>query len=332
MLIKSLIIILLLFFNHSYAERNPFTYTPTKQQTRYRNSTYVIPIPFKQENNLKKILMQLKQSEQLADSFFSIDAKNHNLIIITNKATAQKIKNITSKLRLTQQQILIKAKIINIDCDAVKQLGINLFSGIYSSNTKNNTANIPILRFRDGSLLDIRLHALERTGKAEVISQPMLFTLNQQTASIESGAEIPYQQSTRSGATSIAFRKAVLKLNVTPSILANNKILLNIQVNQDSVSHLTVNGEPAIKTQQLTTAVILNNNESAILGGIFNTTTLSTTTGIPLLKDIPLFGALFRDTHTVKEHKELLLVVSPEIIVSKPKAYPPQSTKRKNNR
>ncbi len=169
----------------------------------------------------------------------------------------------------------------------------------------------------DTSLLDIQLAALEQNGRGELISSPSLFTANQQTASIESGEEIPYQEATNSGATSVVFKKAVLSLKVTPHVLPDNKVLLHLRVTQDKPSQRDVLGVPAITTRQITTNILVQNGQTIVLGGIYESDRTYGEQGIPYLGKIPLVGMLFRQHNSQASKRQLLIFVTPNIVLQK---------------
>ncbi|MCX7124943.1 MAG: hypothetical protein NTU49_04165 [Gammaproteobacteria bacterium] len=128
---------------------------------------------------------------------------------------------------------------------------------------------------------------------------------------MESGAEVPYQEVTLSGGTSVSFKKAVLCLKVTPKRMPNNHILLHIALNQDKVSALTVNGVPAIETQQITTQVVVKNHQTIVLGGILETTHANQKEGLPIADKIPILGELFTHNTTMTKQQELLIFITP---------------------
>ncbi len=215
-----------------------------------------------------------------------------------------------------QRQLLLKARIVSVDTTYVHQLGV-LFR---SSDLKNlasealGTISLPIAKLGSGRLLDIQLNALEKNGHAKIISSPELVTLDNKTASIEAGDEVPYQQETANGGTSVAFKNALLRLKVTPHILSAKQISLDLAVNQDKVSALTVQGVPAIHTQRLATQVQLRDRQTFVLGGIYETTQSKQHQGIPVLKDIPLLGYAFRHHKNQTEHRELLIFITVMIL------------------
>ncbi len=231
-----------------------------------------------------------------------------------------------NKPALIPFQILIKAHIVNIDRNYTQELGIHF-------NTQNNNTiktpsgfNInlpmdtnagdlifPIATFSQGLLLQMTLNALEKSGHAELISDPQLVTLNNKPAIIEAGQEVPYQESTEAGGTSVSFKKAVLRLEVTPKVQGKD-ILLHLIINQDQVSDLSVNGVPAINTQQLKTEVRIKNRDTVVLGGILQENHSNQHQGIPFLSKIPILGALFRYQKQDTERKQMLIFVTPIIL------------------
>ncbi|WP_429153388.1 type IV pilus secretin PilQ [Aeromonas veronii] len=175
------------------------------------------------------------------------------------------------------------------------------------------TLAFQVARLADGTLLDLELSALERENKAEIIASPRVTTANQKPALIEQGTEIPYEESTSSGATSVTFKKAVLSLKVTPQITPDNRVILDLTVTQDTVGQAV--GETfAINAQSITTQVLVRNGETLVLGGIYQQTIKSDISKVPLLGDIPGLGALFRKTSSENKKRELLIFVTPKIV------------------
>ncbi|SOB76651.1 type IV pilus assembly protein PilQ [Marinobacter sp. LV10R510-11A] len=162
-------------------------------------------------------------------------------------------------------------------------------------------------------LVDLELSALETDGQAEVVSQPRVVTADRQTASIKSGEEIPYQEASSSGATSVSFKEAVLSLEVTPQITPDDKIIMDLMINQDSRGEVT-GGIPSINTNEVTTQVLVGNGETVVLGGIFQSEVATQTTKTPFLGDIPYLGRLFKRTEHINERSELLIFITPKII------------------
>ncbi len=210
---------------------------------------------------------------------------------------------------------------------------LNLDGSINTNMTRPNVAdrlnvNLPVTnaagtlafqvaRLADGTLLDLELSALEKESKAEIIASPRVTTANQKPALIEQGTEIPYVESSSSGATSVTFKKAVLSLKVTPQITPDNRVILDLTVTQDTKGETVPTGTGdavSINAQSITTQVLVNNGETLVLGGIYQQTIKSDVSKVPLLGDIPGLGVLFRKTTSENKKRELLIFVTPKIV------------------
>ena len=162
-------------------------------------------------------------------------------------------------------------------------------------------------------LLDMELSALETEGRGEVIARPKVITADKQSASIASGDQIPYQEASSSGATATQFVDAVLGLTVTPRITPDDRIIMDLEVNQDSIGAV-FNGVPSIRTNSIQTQVLVNNGETVVLGGVFQTVVSEGITKTPLLGDLPWVGNLFRQKSKSDDKQELLIFITPRLI------------------
>lgn len=162
-------------------------------------------------------------------------------------------------------------------------------------------------------LLQLELSALQVEGRGEVIASPQVITANQKEATIESGTEIPYQEATSSGATNVSFKKAVLSLKVTPHITPDDRVIMDLTVNRDSVGQVFA-GVPSIDTNEVNTQVLVENGETVVLGGIFESENRSDKDLVPFFGDIPYLGNLFKRTGTSSSKQELLIFVTPKIL------------------
>ncbi|QHJ89200.1 type IV pilus secretin PilQ [Aequoribacter fuscus] len=166
--------------------------------------------------------------------------------------------------------------------------------------------------------LTAELSALEAVGKGEVVSQPKVITGDKQKASIKSGTEVPYQESSAGGATATQFKEAVLQLDVTPNITPDDRILLDLVINQDSIGDLVPSGNggsiPTIDTTELTTQVLVGNGETIVLGGVFRTEDLEKVSKVPVLGDIPIMGQFFKSSSTSRTKTETLIFITPRIL------------------
>ena len=161
--------------------------------------------------------------------------------------------------------------------------------------------------------LNLELSALEADGKGKIISSPRVVTEDKQIAVIEQGIELPYQVATSSGATSITFKKANLRLEVTPQITPDGNVVLEVDVNKDSKGEETRAG-PAINTQHVKTKVMVENGGTVVLGGIYQQTERNNETKVPLLGDVPVVGHLFKTTGRENTKTELLVFITPKIV------------------
>ena len=166
-------------------------------------------------------------------------------------------------------------------------------------------------------LLNLELSALEADGKGKIISSPRVITSDQGKALIEQGEEIPYQVATTSGATSIQFKKASLKLEVTPQITPEGSVIMELDVAKDSRGVETSAG-PAINTKHARTQVLVENGGTVVIGGIFTQEESTTVNKIPLLGDVPFLGHLFRNSARVANKTELLIFITPKIVNERP--------------
>ena len=182
------------------------------------------------------------------------------------------------------------------------------FSGISPTNFAISLFSSAANRF-----LNLEISALEADGKGRVVSSPRVVTADQTKALIEQGTEFPYQQATSSGATSIAFRKAVLKLEVTPQITPEGNIILDLDVNKDSPG-TPVEGGMSINTKRVRTQVLVENGGTVVIGGIFELNERESENKVPVLGDIPVVGNLFKQRTRQAEKQEMLVFITPKMI------------------
>ena len=182
----------------------------------------------------------------------------------------------------------------------------------------SNPASLAISLFSAAAnrFLNLELSALEADGKGKIISSPRVVTADQLKALIEQGTELPYQQATSSGATSVSFRKANLRLEVTPQITPDGNIILDVDVNKDSVGVETRAGF-AIDTKHVKTQVLVENGGTVVLGGIFQQTERNSDAKVPFLGDIPVLGNVFKTTSRTNDKTELLIFITPKIVADR---------------
>ncbi|MCB5359874.1 type IV pilus secretin PilQ [Vibrio lentus] len=287
----------------------------------------------------------------------TIDERTNSLLIRELEENIAVIRGIIESLDIPVKQVQIEARIVTVTEGNLDELGVrwgvsstngsfkvggsiegNHPSQIapYDDNggdsaiddylnvnlgaTSPNASSIAfqVAKLGSDTLLDLELSALQQESKAEIISSPRLITTNKKPAYIEQGTEIPYLESSSSGATSVAFKKAVLSLKVTPQITPDNRLVLDLSVTQDRPGQVvkTGTGEAvAIDTQRIGTQVLVNNGETVVLGGIFQHSVSSTVDKVPLLGDLPVLGALFRRSYENVGKSELLIFVTPKVVI-----------------
>ena len=179
----------------------------------------------------------------------------------------------------------------------------------------NSTSGLGIGFLTDSVMLDLQLSAMEATGNGEVISQPKVVTSDKETAKILKGTEVPYQEASSSGATTVSFKEAALALEVTPQITPDNRIIMEIKVNKDEPDFdNAVLGVPPIKKNEVNAKVLVNDGETIVIGGVFSNTQSKAVEKVPLLGDIPYLGRLFRRDIVKESKNELLVFVTPRIM------------------
>ena len=196
---------------------------------------------------------------------------------------------------------------LGIQAGRLDRLGVNL------PVVGANVGSIAFSVLKGGSLVDLEISAMQNENKGEVVSSPRVVTADRHTAFIEQGVEIPYLSASSSGATSVEFKKAVLKIEVTPQITPDDRIIMDLTVNKDSVGEV-FGGIPSIDTREVQTQVLVNNGDTIVLGGIYEQVTRDEVDKIPVLGDLPLLGFLFRHTLESDQKAELLIFVTPKIL------------------
>jgi len=283
----------------------------------------------------------------------SVDERTNTLLINDTSDQLAEIRALVHRLDVPIRQVLIESRIVIASDDFNKDLGVrwgynrNTTSDdgrgfVTSGNqlgvdnlidqealgTERFNVNLPstnaagslslaLARLPFGTLLELELSAMQAEGKGEVISSPRVITANQHEAYIEQGVEIPYLEASSSGATSVSFRKAVLALKVVPQITPDDRIVMDLQVNKDTVGEIFGAGNlqvPSIDTREVSTQVLVDNGETVVLGGVYEQSILDNKDLVPFFGNLPLIGRLFQRTVHQDDKSELLVFVTPKII------------------
>lgn len=265
----------------------------------------------------------------------AVDERTNTLVVTADEATLNRVQALVSQLDIPVRQVLIEARIVIASDDFSDAIGVRF--GAQRRNQTGETqvttggslddeglmVDLPVGNAAGSAglaigkvgsyLLSLELSAMESENRGEIISSPRVVTASHQQAQIKQGVQIPFEQATSSGATSIAFREAVLGLVVTPRITPNDHIQLALAVNQDSRGEETPEG-PAINTQSVQTNVLVADGETVVLGGVFEHTRRAGVERVPVLADLPLIGGVFERRQQVDDRSELLVFVTPRIL------------------
>jgi len=190
-----------------------------------------------------------------------------------------------------------------------------LFSDLGATATAGGLAQVglALARLPNGTLLDLELEALEYETSTKTLSRPKLVTMDQVKATVSKGTQVPYQQSSSSGATTTAYQDAVLKLDVTPHITADDRISLDLNISNDTVGP-TLNGSSSINTSSIQTKVLVDNGATIVLGGVLSISDKSTQARVPFFGSLPVIGGLFRNKYTSHSPSEMIIFITPKII------------------
>lgn len=260
-----------------------------------------------------------------------VDERTNSLIVTDTEANLAALRPMIAQLDIPVRQVQIEARIVNANNNFSEQLGIRwgvaLHSGSLATWRRQGDEDHSLAIGPDGGtegtfgarvagpgyLLDVELAALVDRGEAKIIARPKVVTTDKRTALIESGVEIPYQQATKSGATSIAFKDAVLQLEVTPRIAPNGRIVMDLKVKQDTVGRLYY-GVPSINTTHMATQVLVDDGETVVLGGILQRDDHQAVSRTPFFGSLPFVGRAFRRTTERNDQQELFIFVTPSIL------------------
>lgn len=286
----------------------------------------------------------------------SVDERTNTLLISDTVDKLESIRSLVHRLDVPIRQVLIESRIVIASDDFNKDIGVRwglnrnttnpgtgtgdgfalsgsgqgiqdllnndtISDGRYNVNLPGNNAagslGVALAKLPFGTLLELELSAMQAEGTGEVISSPRVITANQHEAYIEQGVEIPYLEASSSGATSVSFRKAVLGLTVTPQITPDDRIVMDLKVNKDTVGEIFGAGSlqvPSIDTREVSTQVLVDNGETVVLGGVYEQTILNKVDMVPFFGNLPLIGRLFQHTTDQDDKSELLVFVTPKII------------------
>jgi type IV pilus assembly protein PilQ len=285
-----------------------------------------------------------------------VDPRTNQLFITDIPSKLEEIRALVQKTDIASRQVLIEARIVEASDTFSSSLGAKLSFGVLQNrfllggnqagpgtaappgqvsnvllpplggsavnlpaqSTAGTVGSVALTLFNAAAtkFIGLELSALEADGKGKIISSPRVITADQLKALIEQGTELPYQQATSSGATSVSFRKANLKLEVTPQITPDGNVILEVDVTKDSVGISTPSGF-AIDTKHVQTQVLIDNGGTVVIGGIYTQTESKDIAKVPFFGDIPVLGNLFKNTNKTDNKTELLIFLTPKILNDK---------------
>ena len=284
-----------------------------------------------------KSLTQQKSGLLSAQGSISADPRTNTILVRDFPENTRATQAWIEELDQPVSQVQLTAHIVTINRESLNELGIRWGTSESDDSAASDSSGFRLNQFNmglpvegrafnagfqvariGGRLLELELSALEQEDNVEIIASPHLMATNLQTASIKQGTEIPYEVSSgASGSTSIEFKEAVLGMEVTPRVMRNGKITLMLQITQNMPGRSIKQGDGealAIDKQEIKTQVTLNDGETVILGGIFQRQTVHGKTQVPKLGDVPLLGALFRDSTEEAKRRELVIFITPRLV------------------
>ncbi len=257
----------------------------------------------------------------------SVDTRTNTLVAHQPEDRLAELRQLVAQLDVPVRQVAIEARIVEANLDYEKSLGVRWGRRLYGETpqlgkdvfvdlgVERAGSSIGLGLLRGGVLLDLELSAMEKTGNGEIISQPKVVTADKETARILKGTEVPYQETTKSGATSVAFREASLSLEVTPQITPDGKVIMTVKVTKDEPDFVNaLNDVPPIRKNEVNAKVRVADGETIVIGGVYSTTQNNVVDKVPFFGDLPYVGRLFRRDALQEKKSELLVFLTPRIM------------------
>lgn len=312
-------------------------------------TTEFVRVNYAKAQEIATLLKAEKNSLLSSRGNVTIDERTNTLLVRDTSENLANIRRVLAELDIPVRQVLIESRIVIADDKFTKDLGVKFGYSKYTNfdgdhylgwggrkpgstdgyDTTLNNYIVDLANLSPGGngamfglavgkigswMLQLELEALQVEGRGEVLSNPRVLTANRKEALIEQGTEIPYQEATSSGATSTQFKKAVLSLRVTPQITPDDRIIMDLKVNKDSVGAQTFNGVPTVDTKTVDTQVLVSHGETVVLGGIYERTQRNQVERVPFFSEIPVLGHLFRNNSQRDDKTELLVFVTPRVM------------------
>lgn len=306
----------------------------------------LLQVNYAKAADLAKLFQSVTGLEGATDERGSVavDDRTNNIIAYQTGERLDELRRIVAQLDIPVRQVMIEARIVEANVDYDKSLGARwggrlargnwqaggmpkpLPEGAQSPESPPSSpfvdlgavtasSGLGVAYITDNLLLDLELTAMEKTGNGEIVSQPKVVTSDKETARILKGTEIPYQESSSSGATSVSFKEASLSLEVTPQITPDDRVIMEVKVTKDEPDYLNrLNDVPPIKKNEVNAKVLVRDGETIVIGGVFSNTQSKVVDKVPFLGDVPYLGRLFRRDMLAEKKSELLVFLTPRIM------------------
>ncbi len=289
----------------------------------------LLPVHHAKAAELAELLKTSLADESLLAGWgsLSVDERTNTLVAYLPAERLDELRQLVAQLDVPVRQVAIEARIVEANVDYEKALGVRWGGPLYGDNplpgkslfvdlgVERAGSSIGLGLLRGDVLLDLELSAMEKSGNGEIISQPKVVTADKETARILKGTEVPYQETTKSGATSVSFREASLSLEVTPQITPDNKVIMAVRVTKDEPDYVNaLNDVPPIRKNEVNAKVRVADGETIVIGGVYSTSQNNVVDKVPFLGDLPYVGRLFRRDALQEKKSELLVFLTPRIM------------------
>lgn len=306
----------------------------------------LLQVNYAKAADLAKLFQSVTGFEGATDERGSVavDDRTNNIIAYQTSERLEELRRIVAQLDVPVRQVMIEARIVEANVDYDKSLGVRWGGRLDRGNwvaggipkpqadgaqppenppgspfvdlgSLTGTSGLGLAFITNNLLLDLELTAMEKSGNGEIVSQPKVVTSDKETARILKGTEIPYQESTSQGATSVSFKEASLSLEVTPQITPDDHVIMEVRVTKDEPDYLNkLNDVPPIKKNEVNAKVLVKDGETIVIGGVFSTTQSKVLDKVPFLGDVPYLGRLFRRDVRAEKKSELLVFLTPRIM------------------
>ncbi|MDR6712557.1 type IV pilus assembly protein PilQ [Pseudomonas hunanensis] len=289
----------------------------------------LLPVHHAQAAELAELLLATLADDGILTGRGSlgVDLRTNTLVANQPADRLAELRRLVAELDVPVRQVMIEARIVEANVDYEKSLGVRWGKPLAGNDGKlgdslfvdlgveRATAGVGLGLLRGDALLDLELTAMEKSGNGEIISQPKVVTADKETARILKGTEVPYQETSKSGATSVSFREASLSLEVTPQITPDGQVIMTVRVTKDEPDYVNaLNDVPPIRKNEVNAKVRVADGQTIVIGGVYSTTQNNVVDKVPFLGDLPYVGRLFRRDALQEKKSELLVFLTPRIM------------------